>query len=171
MTNERVRRVRWRGVVERHRDANELLSRAGDIVLVERVRPRHLVLRCPCSCGDDISLNLDPAAGACWRLIRRDPLTLAPSVWRETGCESHFFVWRHEIDWLEWGLYDGGKLDDELVERVEQALRLDAFRSVVDLAIELEESLGDIYIACRCLVRSDRAREGLGRDRGSFRRT
>lgn len=170
MTSERVRRVRWRGVVGRHRDANSLLAHPGDVVLVERGRPRHLVLRCPCGCGDDISLNLDPAAGPCWRLIRRDPLIVMPSVWRETGCESHFFVWKHEIDWLEWSLDADNEIDGELLNRVEHALRHDEFRSITELALDLDETLGDILVACRCLVRGERAREGQGRDVGSFRR-
>lgn len=170
MTSERVRRVRWRGVVSRHRDAKALLAHAGDVVLVERGRPRHLVVRCPCGCGDDISLNLDPAAGPCWRLLRRDPLIVMPSVWRETGCESHFFVWKHEIDWLEWDLDGGYDLEEDLVARVEQALDLDRFRSITELALELDESLGAVRAACRCLVRNERAYEGQGRDAGLFRR-
>jgi hypothetical protein len=155
-------------VVDRHRDASTLLARAGDVVLVERGRPRHLVLRCPCGCGDDISLNLDPTAGPCWRLIRRDPLTVVPSVWRETGCESHFFVWRHEVDWLEWDLEGGADIDEDLLERVEQSLDLDEFRSITELALQLNESLGAVRAACRWLVRRDRAREGPGRDSGAF---
>ena len=93
-----------------------------------------------------------------------------PSVWRETGCESHFFVWRQEVDWLEWGQEGGAAVDGDLVQRVESALGFYQFRSVAELALELDESLGDIHAACRCLVRSDRVREGQGNDRGSFRR-
>jgi hypothetical protein len=168
MTNDRARQIDFRGVVSRHRDAVALLERAGDVVLVERGRPRHLVMMCPCGCGDVFSLNLDPEAGPCWRMLRRDPLTIVPSVWRDTGCESHFFVWKCEVDWLVWSI--GAEPDGDLVTRVEQALR-NELRSVPEIALEVDTSLGDVRAACRSLVAAGRAREGMGRDVGSFGRT
>ncbi len=43
-----------------------------------------------------MSLNLDPRAGKSWRVIMNGPtLSLVPSVWKETGCESHFVLWRN----------------------------------------------------------------------------
>jgi hypothetical protein len=164
-----VRRIRWRGVAARHRDAAELLHDAGDVVLVERGRPRHLIVRCPCGCGDDISLNVDPEAGPCWRLLRRgDNLTVMPSVWRETGCESHFFLWRDEVDWLDWYNYGVSDVDEALRERVARALKADEFRSVHELAFEADGSLHGVHRACQQLVEADRAIEGTGRERGMF---
>ena len=33
-------------------------------------------------------------------------ITLMPSVWRTTGCESHFIVWRNQVWWCEFGSDD-----------------------------------------------------------------
>lgn len=165
-----VRRIHWRGTAARHRDAVALLRDAGDVVLVERGRPRHLIVRCPCGCGDDISLNVDAEAGPCWRILRRgDHLTVMPSVWRETGCESHFFLWRDEVDWLDWYSYDITTVDPALRERVASALRVDELKSVHELAIEVDSSLHGVFRACRQLVAEERAIEGVGRDHGLFR--
>ncbi len=101
-----------RGTVSHRDEASGLLTAAGDAVLVERGFPRLLVLSCPCGCGDEIPINLDPKAGPAWRCFidRRKGTTLYPSVWRESGCGSHFVLWN--------GTYhlfgrDSG-LDDEL---------------------------------------------------------
>jgi hypothetical protein len=43
-------------------------------------------------------VNLDPRAGPAWKLYdREDSLTLFPSVWRESGCEAHFILWRNRL--------------------------------------------------------------------------
>lgn len=166
-----TRRIRWCGVVERHRDALALLSQPGDVALVERGRPRHIVVRCPCGCGDDISLNVDPQAGPSWRLIRRgERVSLSPSVWRETGCESHFFVWRDEVDWLDWAQWiPQDPFDDALVDRVARVLDPAELRSIHEIAFDADVSLSQAYRACQQLVSLERAEEGEGRARGLFR--
>ena len=147
-----------------------MLQESGDVALVERGRPRHLIVRCPCGCGDDISLNVDPEAGPCWRLLRRgEALTVMPSVWRETGCESHFFLWRDEVDWLDWYAYGDGVVDTSLRERVARALDAHEFRSVHEVAFEIDASLHTVFRACQELVHEARAVEGTGRERGLFR--
>lgn len=58
-------------------------------------------LICPCGCGERIELNLLPQARPCWS-VERHPggtVTLMPSVWRQKGCKSHFFVRNGRIDW------------------------------------------------------------------------
>lgn len=74
--------------------AANLLVAPGDAVLITRGQPRWLLLRCPCGCGEEMPVNLDARAGKAWRLYRRphSGLTLFPSVWRDTGCESHFVI-------------------------------------------------------------------------------
>jgi len=52
-------------------------------------------------------------------------LTLFPSVWRDTGCQSHFNIWRDRI--LIFGIGEHGRRDpirydvDSLSERVLKA--------------------------------------------------
>lgn len=56
---------------------------------------------CPCGCGDVIELNLLKQARPCWSVQEHSDgtLTLAPSVWRQKGCRSHFQLRRGKIEW------------------------------------------------------------------------
>ncbi len=58
---------------------------------------------CPCGCGEVIELMLIPEATPHWRLIAGpdDKPSLKPSVWRITGCRSHFWLRRGNIEWCE----------------------------------------------------------------------
>lgn len=58
-------------------------------------------MNCPCGCGEIIELGLFPEAEQSWTLEmdgHRRP-TLLPSVWRRTGCRSHFWMRRGRIYW------------------------------------------------------------------------
>nr|WP_291162796.1 DUF6527 family protein [Hyphomicrobium sp.] len=58
-------------------------------------------MRCPCGCGATIELMILPGANPRWS-IQVDEVgrpTLQPSVWRQTGCRSHFWVRRGRIQW------------------------------------------------------------------------
>jgi hypothetical protein len=56
---------------------------------------------CPCGCGEAIRLNLLQQVRPNWTVQITDGslVTLAPSVWRKVGCESHFFIRRGRIEW------------------------------------------------------------------------
>jgi hypothetical protein len=56
---------------------------------------------CPCGCGEKIELNLLKQVRPCWSAEQHADrsITLMPSVWRQKGCRSHFFVRRGRIDW------------------------------------------------------------------------
>jgi hypothetical protein len=56
---------------------------------------------CPCGCGEVIELNLLKQARPCWSAVEHSDgtVTLAPSVWRQKGCRSHFIVRHGEIVW------------------------------------------------------------------------
>lgn len=59
------------------------------------------VMACPCGCGAVIELLLSPNARPRWTLTERGDLpTLHPSVWRSTGCRSHFWVRDGQIHWV-----------------------------------------------------------------------
>ena len=83
-----------KSIVESRAEVGSQLEAPGDGVLIIREQPRWLLLKCPCGCDDEIPVNLDLRAGKAWRIYRgRDEqLTLFPSVWRDTGCRSHFII-------------------------------------------------------------------------------
>jgi hypothetical protein len=71
----------------------------------------HFVLACPCGCGARIALNALPDASPRWRLHESTSgPTLSPSVWRTTGCRSHFVLRRGNIIWCS------GRQSNESVE-------------------------------------------------------
>src|SRR5439155_5771117 len=96
-----------------------------------------LVMACPDGCGDVLTLNLDSRAGRPWKLYReRDQISLYPSVWRDSGCESHFIVWRSRIFWCD---YDPIEEDnDELAARVLARLT-EAFTPFAAIADRMNE--------------------------------
>lgn len=58
------------------------------------------ILRCPCGCGANIQLPMSVGADPCWRVSgSNDKPSLWPSIHRTTGCRSHFFLRRGEIEW------------------------------------------------------------------------
>jgi hypothetical protein len=56
---------------------------------------------CPCGCKERIELNLLTAARPCWTVKTDEDgtATLSPSVWRQKGCGSHFFLRNGLIQW------------------------------------------------------------------------
>ncbi len=59
--------------------------------------------RCPCGCGDVIELLLLPDVKPRWdiKIDFRNRPTLSPSVWKTTGCRSHFWVRSGKILWVD----------------------------------------------------------------------
>jgi hypothetical protein len=56
---------------------------------------------CPCGCKEVINLNLLKTVRPRWS-VKEHPdrtVTLTPSVWRQKGCRSHFFLRRGRIEW------------------------------------------------------------------------
>lgn len=58
-------------------------------------------MMCPCGCGDVVELALFAEAEERWRIRvgARGRVSLAPSVWRNTGCRSHYWVREGRIHW------------------------------------------------------------------------
>ena len=74
----------------------------GRIYLVgDQSMPWSAALRCPCGCGATIQLSLLAGDTPSWRARRHfsGSVTLHPSIWRKTGCRSHFFLRRGHIVW------------------------------------------------------------------------
>jgi len=83
---------------------------------------RNALLHCPCGCGDVLNINLDRRAGKAWRArVDAYGLSVTPSVWRSTGCGSHFVVWRSEIWWCRWN--DDSIWPDEMDEELRSEWR------------------------------------------------
>jgi len=56
---------------------------------------------CPCGCKEQLEVALIPEVRPHWRLfVTKDGKpTLHPSVWRRTGCKSHFWIKNGETIW------------------------------------------------------------------------
>lgn len=56
---------------------------------------------CPCGCKEVIQLNLLKTIRPRWSVQEHKDgsVSLRPSIWRQKGCQSHFFVRNGRIDW------------------------------------------------------------------------
>jgi hypothetical protein len=80
---------------------------AKGLVVVDRRGPRSVVFQCPCGCGEILVISVDPKSDHSWRLKRNTRgISLTPSVWRTTGCKSHFVLWQNQVWWCR--SYDEG---------------------------------------------------------------
>jgi len=152
----KVEMVTFRGKVESRDAACTRLSNSGDAVVVERGKPRLLILRCPCGCGDDLIINLDRRAGAAWHLYqKRKGITLFPSYWRDDKCRSHFILWSNHIYWcrgLESEESDAWQVSLEIEDRIYSALSDEWFMSYERLAEQLDIIPWEALQACRQLA-------------------
>ena len=154
----RAKKLRERGTVSNRHEADALVVQPGDLALVVRGVLRSAVMRCPDGCGEIITVNLDPRTAKAWRFYRRhNQISVFPSVWRDTGCKSHFIVWSGTIVWCD---YSSGS--DEVVvpelETIQQKVLavLDAqWRNYIDVAQDLDEIPWDVEWVCRRLIRAN----------------
>ena len=165
--------VRFRAKIVNRADIANFLQHAGDLVLIERGRPRSIVMLCPCGCGDELTVNLDSRAGPAWSIYQgAKGLTLYPSVRRESGCGSHFIVWGSRVYWCDYeSLWDEARVESGLDNRVSSLLGVKGFLHYKDLAERLGKDPWDILIVCRGLVKRSLLREGVGKHKGCFQRS
>lgn len=69
-------------------DRDSVKNPKEDVVYVDRLNYR-CDFKCPCGCGDWITLNLLAEANPCWSIILN---TISPSIQRTVGCKCHFFI-------------------------------------------------------------------------------
>lgn len=134
--------------------------RPGDAVVIRRGRTRSLLLHCPCGCGDVCPVNLDPRVGPAWHLRMNaapSSISLYPSVWRESGCESHFIIWKSNIYIFETFINDEAlprQIDD--VKGLQAAILrfADAYGSVDpdETGKAADADPWDVVAACESLV-------------------
>jgi hypothetical protein len=69
-------------------------------LIMEDGDPWSVALRCPCGCGETLFLSLLEGSPR-WRieLHRNGTVSVSPSIWRTTGCRSHFFLKKGLISW------------------------------------------------------------------------
>lgn len=58
-------------------------------------------LLCPCGCGETLQMSLLSEGHPRWNFAENNDgtPTLHPSVWRQVGCRSHFFLRKGSIIW------------------------------------------------------------------------
>lgn len=164
----RANLINFRGTVQERHLADELLDQPGATVLVHRGVLRSLVMACPDGCGEVLTVNLDSRGGPAWRLFERaGKLSLYPSVWKATGCESHFILWRSQIHWCN----EHRPLGYTDLELDEVLARLPSkFIPYEELALRLDAVPWDVLAACHQLVARGDAQRGRGDEAFSFRR-
>ncbi|WP_353477785.1 DUF6527 family protein [Pseudoalteromonas sp. JC3] len=60
----------------------------------------YAVMLCPCGCESKIHLNLITNHRPAWQISKNGKYpTLTPSIWRQVGCRSHFFLRQGHIVW------------------------------------------------------------------------
>lgn len=165
----RAKAVIMKGQVSHRHEANSLLTEPGAAALVHRGVARSIAMACPDGCGEQLTVNLDERAGPAWRFYAEgNKLTIFPSVWRDTGCKSHFIVWRSKIYWCDWHeVLDAP--DDEVARRTEQALPKELV-SYVEIADQIGLVPWAVLSACSRLCRLGIAEAGTGKQQGKFRR-
>jgi len=106
--------------VKSQSDALSILAAQDSLVIVKRGISRLLLLHCPCGCEDIVTLNLDPRAGPNWKLREVDgEVSLSPSVWRKSCCNSHFFLWGNAIyDCRSWSRAFVRQLSEDELKRL-----------------------------------------------------
>lgn len=64
--------------------------------------------KCPCDCGETISLSLCPVIEPYWAISigkhknKRPSVTVTPSVYmRNTKCGSHYFIIENKVNWCK----------------------------------------------------------------------
>ena len=170
----RTNRIRDRGTVSHRQEAVELLEKPGDSVLVFRGVARALVMACPDGCGEILTINLDIRTAKAWQYYKKhNQISLFPSVWRDTGCGSHFILWSHKILWCDikdWGEEPVIEEASLLRSRILQKL-LFTWTHYTEIAQSLDEVPWDVQSVCAELVRKEKiAEEGTGKMRGFFRK-
>ncbi len=165
--NRRAARIHFQGVVEHRHEADDLVARAGEAALVHRGVDRSLAIACPDGCGEMLTVNLDRRSGPAWRFYRdASTISVFPSVWRTTGCKSHFIVWRSRIYWCDWR--EELEPTSEAFERVVLAELTSKLQEYTAVADHLRAVPWAVLVACNRLTARGLARSGVGDERHHF---
>ncbi len=75
-----------------------------DLVLAQEGSENWCVgLRCPCGCGERLEMMLLDEVKPRWDVVvdAEGRVSLHPSVWRRTGCRSHFWIRKGKVVWCD----------------------------------------------------------------------
>lgn len=171
-------KLTYKATVPSRAAASSYLKDPGDAVIVDRQGPRWLILACPCGCGSEIPVNLDPRAGSAWSLYKGNKgISVYPSVWRDTDCESHFIILRNTIFMLgsrhddRW-LYENTENEEGLEKETLRRLSSSRDQNYEEISASIADCIPwDVLRCCRKLCRKGLAVEGRGENTGRFRKT
>lgn len=169
MNRKRAKLISLKGVAKTHGEALSLVRVPGDFAIVERGRLRTVVCMCPCGCGSTLTVNLDERAGKAWRLYRRkNGISLYPSVWRDSGCKSHFVVWKNHVLWVDtdW-MFDEDQID-KLIPKILPLIPIQMYAHFREIAESIDEIPWAVLRACRKLEKTGKVREGEDKYSGYF---
>lgn len=81
--------------------ANSELKAGALYVIAPKGISKWVSFVCPCRCGQVIALSLQIAHKPHWQLSfgEEGEATLWPSIWRDIGCFSHFWIEQGRIIW------------------------------------------------------------------------
>jgi hypothetical protein len=151
--SSRANRIVLKAQVEHRHEADTYLTSPGAAVLIFRGIARSVAIACPDGCGEQLTINLDRRAGPAWRYyVTGNDLTLYPSVWRSTGCESHFIVWRSKIYWCD-RREELDAAQESVVERTLNTLD-ETYQTYLNIADRLGVEPWAVLSSCNRLVRS-----------------
>lgn len=90
---------KWKGIYVD--DVPESLRECCVYLIGENGQLWQVAMLCPCGCSAVIQLCVLPDSRPCWAVTMHadGTVSLSPSVWRTTGCRSHFFLRGGRIDW------------------------------------------------------------------------
>lgn len=164
----RVARIDFRGVIEHRHEADDLVATPGEVALVHRGVDRSLVVACPDGCGEMLTINLDRRSGPAWRFYQDSAaISLYPSVWRTTGCKSHFIVWRSRVYWCDW--QEELETTTEAFEQMVLGRLTPELQQYVDVADTLGAVPWAVLVACNRLSVRGLAQRGCGDGKHCFR--
>ncbi len=89
----------WQAV--RVEDLPDRLQKHRVYLIGENDQVWQVAMLCPCGCAAVIQLCVLPESRPNWTVTTHidGKLSLHPSVWRTTGCRSHFFLRAGRIEW------------------------------------------------------------------------
>lgn len=81
--------------------SNEVIAEGAFYFVLSKNRPRWALFQCPCGCKNIITLSLQRVHSPHWAVqkSRNDRPNLTPSVWRDIGCMSHFWIHDGRVYW------------------------------------------------------------------------
>ncbi|MEO8153469.1 MAG: DUF6527 family protein [Rhizobacter sp.] len=164
----RTARIDFRGTTEHRHEANDLVAKPGEAVLVHRGVNRSVVMACPDGCGEMLTINLDRRSGPAWRFYQdAAAVSMYPSVWRTTGCKSHFIVWRSRIYCCDW--HEELEATDEAFEQAVMGRLTPELRQCIDVADQLGAVPWAVLVACNRLRNRGLVQSGVGDEQDCFR--